>query len=278
MFKCRLINVAVGSAIGLIFLVVGGTQEWVLPLALAATVLVSTYVVRVKTMWRQAPITAAVVIAAAAANDSSAIGIVQGLHKVAEVVFGCLVGMVVSLAMSKVWLIRTPTEGGLRAPVNVKTVVRAGTVAAVLALVSVAGARRRRPAEQDARHLFHRRRRWTVHAHRDASRPVAVGRYRLRRFRWPRRRAHRRGGACCRHHSDRLPPAHALPLGSRRRSGGAGPADADPDLHRRRRSGSESSGDVGSMDGRSPSSGTTLTCLSGPRARTSFRILAIGCR
>ena len=110
MFKCRFINVAVGSATGFLFLVVGGAHDWVLPLALAAAVLVSTYVVRIKTMWRQAPITAAVVIAAAAANDSSAVGLVQGLHKVAEVVFGCLVGMGVSLAMSKVWLIRTPSE------------------------------------------------------------------------------------------------------------------------------------------------------------------------
>lgn len=110
MFRCRLVNVAVGSAAGLIFLVVGGTEDWVLPLALATTVLVSSYVVRIKTMWRQAPITAAVVIAAAAMNESPAIGIVHGLHKVAEVVFGCLVGMVVSLIMSKVWLIQPPTE------------------------------------------------------------------------------------------------------------------------------------------------------------------------
>ncbi|HZJ31282.1 MAG TPA: FUSC family protein [Vicinamibacterales bacterium] len=109
MFKCRLVNVAVGSATGFIFLVVGGNRAWILPLALAAAVLVSAYVVRVKTMWRQAPITAAVVIAAAAANNSLTVGLVQGLHKVAEVVFGCLVGIVVSLAMSKVWLIRSPT-------------------------------------------------------------------------------------------------------------------------------------------------------------------------
>jgi hypothetical protein len=50
------------------------------------------------------------VIASAAANDSLTVGIVQGLHKVAEVVFGCLVGIVVSVAMSKVWLIQLPTE------------------------------------------------------------------------------------------------------------------------------------------------------------------------
>jgi hypothetical protein len=108
MFRCRLANVAVGSAAGLIFLIVGGHQNWVLPLALAATVLVSSYVVRIETMWRQAPITAAVVIAAAITSGSSAVGIVQGVHKVAEVVFGCLVGMTVSLVMSKIWLI-TPS-------------------------------------------------------------------------------------------------------------------------------------------------------------------------
>ena len=110
MFRCRLINVAVGSATGFIFLVVGGARAWTLPLAMAAAVLLSAYVVRVKTMWRQAPITAAVVIAAAAANSSLTFGIVQGLHKVAEVVFGCVVGIVVSLAMSKVWLIQLPAE------------------------------------------------------------------------------------------------------------------------------------------------------------------------
>lgn len=110
MFRCRLINVTVGSAIGFVFLILGGNQAWVLPLALAAAVLMSVYVVRVKTMWRQAPITAAVVIASAVAHESVRVGIAQGLHKVAEVVFGCLVGIVVSLAMSRVWPIRSPAE------------------------------------------------------------------------------------------------------------------------------------------------------------------------
>jgi uncharacterized membrane protein YccC len=106
MFKSRITNVAVGCAAGLAALLLGGSEEWILPLTLAATVLLSSYVVRVKTMWRQAPITAAVVIAAAVVNGSSHIGVVQGLHKVAEVVFGCVVGVVVSVVMSKVWLIQ----------------------------------------------------------------------------------------------------------------------------------------------------------------------------
>ena len=61
-------------------------------------------------MWRQAPITAAVVIAAAITSKSAAIGLRQGLHKVAEVVFGCVVGITVSLVMSNVWLIQPPTN------------------------------------------------------------------------------------------------------------------------------------------------------------------------
>ncbi len=106
MFRCRLINVAVGSLVGLVFLVTGGVRVWVLPAALAAATAISAYVVGVKTMWRQAPVTAAVVIASGLMHDSARIGVAQGLHKVAEVIFGCVVGLLVSLAMSKVWLIR----------------------------------------------------------------------------------------------------------------------------------------------------------------------------
>ena len=106
MFWCRLVNVAVGGAAGLIFLVASGMASWVMPVALATTVLVSSYLVRIKTMWRQAPITAAVVIASGVVHQSTAFSIAQGLLKVTEVTFGCLVGLAVSLVMSRVWLIQ----------------------------------------------------------------------------------------------------------------------------------------------------------------------------
>jgi uncharacterized membrane protein YccC len=103
MFKCRITNVLVGCAVGLVFLLVGGSSEWKLPLALAVTVLVSSYVIHIQTMWRQAPITAAIVIAAGLTAHSKLTGVEHGLHKVGEVIFGCLVGLVISWAMSKVW-------------------------------------------------------------------------------------------------------------------------------------------------------------------------------
>lgn len=103
MFKARIINVLVGCGVGLFFLIVGGHRDWKLPLALAVTVLISTYLVRITTMWRQAPITAAIVIASGIVHNSKLTGIEHGLHKVAEVLMGCLMGLAVSYLMSRIW-------------------------------------------------------------------------------------------------------------------------------------------------------------------------------
>ncbi len=110
MFRSRIINVLVGCAVGLVFILIGGARAIMLPLALGTTVIVSTFFVKIKTMWRQAPITAAVVIAASLLEGTRMAGLGHGLHKVAEVIFGCLVGIVVSLLMSKVWVIKMPVK------------------------------------------------------------------------------------------------------------------------------------------------------------------------
>jgi uncharacterized membrane protein YccC len=112
MFKSRLINVTIGCVVGLLFLMVGDPGEWKLPFALAAAVFVSSYIIHIQTMWRQAPITAAIVIASGLTYHSKLSGIEHGLHKVAEVIFGCLVGLVVSWSMSKIWPLAAPTEAG----------------------------------------------------------------------------------------------------------------------------------------------------------------------
>ena len=103
MFRGRVLNASVGAAVGLAFIAIGEPRQWKLPVALAIATLVSTYVVRVKTMWRQAPITAAIVIASGVAHQSKAAGIHDGLHRVMEVMFGCIVGVSVSWLMSRAW-------------------------------------------------------------------------------------------------------------------------------------------------------------------------------
>jgi uncharacterized membrane protein YccC len=103
MFRARIINVLVGCAVGLAVLVIGGTSPWKLPIAMSITVLVSSYVVRIQTMGRQAPITAAIVIASGVTEHSKASVIEHGLHKVAEVILDCLMGLLVTWLMSFVW-------------------------------------------------------------------------------------------------------------------------------------------------------------------------------
>jgi uncharacterized membrane protein YccC len=106
-FRGRVLNTLLGCAVGLLFLAAGHT-EWRLPFALAVTVLLSTYVVRIPAMWRQAPITAAIVIAGGLHHHDTLTGVEQGIHRVAEVLFGCVVGIAVAWFLSKVWPLPEP--------------------------------------------------------------------------------------------------------------------------------------------------------------------------
>jgi uncharacterized membrane protein YccC len=103
MLRARMINAGVGGAIGFVVLITGGSSEWKLPIAISIAVLVSSYFVRIPTMWRQAPITAAIVIAAGLEQHSKLTGAEQGLRRVAEVLLGCVVGVVASWLMSHLW-------------------------------------------------------------------------------------------------------------------------------------------------------------------------------
>jgi uncharacterized membrane protein YccC len=102
-FRGRILNALLGCATGLLFLLVGGTSEWKLPLALSAPVLLSSYIVRIPAMWRQAPITAAIIIAAGLTHHSKLSGVEIGLGRVGEVLLGCVVGLLVTWLMSKIW-------------------------------------------------------------------------------------------------------------------------------------------------------------------------------
>jgi uncharacterized membrane protein YccC len=101
--RARITNTLVGCLVGLVFIAIGGTKLITLPLAMAVTVLLSSYVVRVQTMWRQAPISAAFVIAASLEHQSRKNGLIAGASRMGEVLFGCVVGIVVAWIVSVVW-------------------------------------------------------------------------------------------------------------------------------------------------------------------------------
>ena len=102
-FRGRITNSVLGCATGLIVLVVGGSSEWKLPLAMAVSVLLSSYVVRQQVMFRQAPITAAIIIASGLEKHSKLTGVELGVRRVCEVLLGCIVGLVITWLMSRLW-------------------------------------------------------------------------------------------------------------------------------------------------------------------------------
>ena len=108
MFRSRLINTLVGCAVGLLFLTVGELTPWKIPFALAITVVIATYIVRIQVMWRQAPITAAIVIAGSLSMHSKMSGVESGLQRVSEVIFGCVVALAVSWLMATIWPMTDP--------------------------------------------------------------------------------------------------------------------------------------------------------------------------
>jgi len=106
-FNGRILNTLLGCAVGLLFVWLGHT-EWQLPFAMAVTVIVSSYLIRIPTMWRQAPITAAIVIAGGLQHHDRLTGMEQGVRRVGEVLFGCVVGIAVAWLLSKIWPLPEP--------------------------------------------------------------------------------------------------------------------------------------------------------------------------
>ena len=91
-----------------------------LPVAMAFTVLLSTYVVRVQVMWRQALITAAIVIAVGMTHHSELTALEIGTRRVGEVLLGCLwalgfPGSCLSFDRCRKQLHRWPTQAAARA-------------------------------------------------------------------------------------------------------------------------------------------------------------------
>ena len=109
-FRARLTNTLVGCAVGLLFIAIGGSHLITLPIAMAVTVLLSSYVVRMPTMWRQAPITAAFVIAAGYEHHARVGALKAGFSRVTEVLLGCIVGLLVAWFVSRAWPLPEPME------------------------------------------------------------------------------------------------------------------------------------------------------------------------
>jgi uncharacterized membrane protein YccC len=95
-FRSRLANTAIGCTLGVLSLLVFGTNDWMLPSVLALSVLVCTNLIKTPGNWKIAPATSALVITSALVEKSSQIGFEQSLRRAEEVLLGSLVALFVS--------------------------------------------------------------------------------------------------------------------------------------------------------------------------------------
>jgi uncharacterized membrane protein YccC len=110
MMRARIINTLVGCLVGLLFIAIGGSALFMLPISMAITVLLSSFVIRIQTMWRQAPISAAFVISAGLEHHTRRDGLIAGGDRMLEVLGGCIVGIIAAWILSVIWPLPEATE------------------------------------------------------------------------------------------------------------------------------------------------------------------------
>ena len=110
-FRSRIYNTLIGCAVGLIFLFIAGPKDWVLPLALTATVFISIRFTRMEASWRIAPIAAVIVISSSLIGHSKTVGLQAALQRTGEVFLGGAVALLIAWLLSRIWMpLETPSE------------------------------------------------------------------------------------------------------------------------------------------------------------------------
>ena len=74
------------------------------------------YLLKVESSWRIAPTTAAFVVATELTHHSIAGAVEAGLKRTAEVILGCLIGLLVSWAFARLWPMRERSQPAAPAP------------------------------------------------------------------------------------------------------------------------------------------------------------------
>jgi uncharacterized membrane protein YccC len=103
-FRHRIYNTAVGCGIGIVSLLVAGPRHWVLPLAIAIAVLLSTRAPDAPASWRVTPIATGIVLTAGLAAQSWAVGLQTALIRAGEVFLGGATAIAIAWVMSLVWM------------------------------------------------------------------------------------------------------------------------------------------------------------------------------
>ena len=109
-FRFRILNTLLGCGVALLFLMVVGPREWLLPVAVMATAFTATFLPQSPTSWRTAPVAAAIVLASGLVSHSKVFGMHIALQRAGEVLLGGVVALCVTWVMSRIWAPEPPAD------------------------------------------------------------------------------------------------------------------------------------------------------------------------
>jgi uncharacterized membrane protein YccC len=114
-FKSRVTNTVIGCGVGLSFLLLFGLRNWSILIAMTASVLVCTYLVKVPVSWRIAPVTVAIVMTPGLAGHSKDVAIHAAFLRTGEVLLGSGVAVAVAWTINRVGELVRVLKTGLEA-------------------------------------------------------------------------------------------------------------------------------------------------------------------
>lgn len=100
-FRTRMLNTVVGCAVALGFLELFGLSSWSILLAMAASVLVGSYLVSAHFVWRVAPTTVAIIMIPGFSEDSHHFALNAALLRTGETLYGCGVAIGVAWVVTE---------------------------------------------------------------------------------------------------------------------------------------------------------------------------------
>ena len=99
-FLSRAINTIVGCAAAIIFVLIFGSPEWLLPISLTGTALIAFLLVKGSPNWKLATATAALIVSSAIIDQSNLTALEQALRRTAEVALGSFTAVLMSRLFS----------------------------------------------------------------------------------------------------------------------------------------------------------------------------------
>jgi uncharacterized membrane protein YccC len=110
-FRFRILNTLLGCGVALLFLLVAGPRDWLLPIAVMATAFTATFLPQSPTSWRTAPIAATIVLASGLVAHSKTFGMHIALQRAGEVLLGGIVALCITWIMARIWPLEEQPDG-----------------------------------------------------------------------------------------------------------------------------------------------------------------------